>query len=326
MICVYFGDDAGLTSAQMAKEVNGLSRKFGAEIIRYDAFQHPVLDVVSECQTLSLTGDRKIVCFENCYFLSSKQIKGSIPDSKQDFDSFTDYIRYPNDLCDLYISVPGPLSQTNAIVKLLKSGSVKMVNCAQLNESDYIDLAIRKAGDEGKKITRDAASLLLKLTGNDYLMYQNCLDLLLTYSDNVTADDVDKMIHHPLEDDVFQIVTCFVKGDRKRALKVYRDLREGGSLPITLISVFATQFRFMAMARYLIEQGEDNDSIARELSRGSVKVNPNRIYYTRKDTKNISFSKFLSVLSELGRIEENVKLEGDDADDLIELFLAEYPL
>ena len=325
MINVYFGDDAGLTSAQMGKDAGKLSRQFGAEIIKYDAFQHPVLDVVSECQTLSLTGERKIVCFENCYFLSSKQIKGSIPDKQQDFDSLEDYVKYPNDLCDLYMSVPGPLNQTNAIVKLLKGSGVKMVNCTQLTESDYVDMAIRKAGEEGKKITRDACKELLKLTGNDYLMYRNSLDLLLTYTDNVTIDDVDKMIHHPLEDDVFLIVTSFVRGDRSKAIRVYRDLREGGREPLTLIAVFANQFRFMAMVRYLIEQGEDNDSIARELSRGSVKVNPNRIYYTRKDTKNIPYSSFLRILAELGRIEEEVKLRGDDADDRIELFLAEFP-
>ncbi len=324
MIYVYFGDDQGLTSHKLTEEVNKLSRKYGAEVIKYDAFQHPVFDVVSECQTLSLTGDRKIVCFENCYFLSSKQIKGSIPDSKQDFESLQDYIQYPNDLCDLYLSVPGGLSASNAIVKLLKAGNAKLVSCTQLNESDYVDMALRKAGDEGKKITRDAAKELLKLTGNDFLMYQNSLELLLTYTDNVTVDDVDKMIHHPLEDDVFLIVTSFVRGERSKAIKAYRDLREGGREPVTLISVFANQFRFMAMVKYLIEKNEDNDSIARELSRGSVKVNPNRIYYTRKDTKNIPYSSFLSILAELGRIEEEVKLQADDADDRIELFLAKF--
>ncbi len=105
MIYVYFGDDQGLTSHKLTEEVNKLSKKYGAEVIKYDAFQHPVFDVVSECQTLSLTGDRKIVCFENCYFLSSKQIKGSIPKSKQNFETLQNNKQYQKALCNMFISV-----------------------------------------------------------------------------------------------------------------------------------------------------------------------------------------------------------------------------
>ena len=44
----------------------------------------------------------------------------------------------------------------------------------------------------------------------------------------------------------------------------------------------------------------------------------------KKDMSFLSFEKLLTILDDLGQIEEKVKLENDDIDDLLELFIVSF--
>ena len=102
-------------------------------------------------------------------------------------------------------------------------------------------------------------------------------------------------------------------------MKVYQDLRRGGSNPLSLLPVFASQFRFRALVKALSEQHETKDDIARELS-----VKPGRVYYTLKDISMVSYDTLLRILSDRADREKDRKLYRDDGDTRREVFLATF--
>lgn len=325
MISVFFGPDEGLSEAKAKERL--LSRNEGRlpdDLIKYDGYKDSVSDLIADCQSLSLFGGRKTILCTNCYYLTEtpKTQKGSIKEADQDYDGLASYIKDPSPDTDLIMVANGPLGAKNSLVQALKDIAADFNNCYLLNEEDYVSFAFREAKDQNKTIDRNAALMLYERSNNDYLTFVNSLKKVLLYSDKVDISVVAKLVIKPLEDNIFEIVSSLVRGDTKKALKTYQDLREAGNIPLSILPAMVSQFRFMALVKYLIEEGYGDDSIAKELSGKGVRINPKRLYYTRKDTRSFSYHAFVRILNDLGHIEEDVKVSLDDADNRLELFIA----
>jgi DNA polymerase-3 subunit delta len=325
MITVYFGPDSGLLSVTAESDLEKtLSENELRAVVKYDGYKDPVADFVSDASSLSLFGEKKVLLFADAYFLtdSTRKEKGGIKESDQDYDGLLSYLKDPDPNTDLLFLVPGNLNAKNAIVKALKDAGASFYDCENPSLEDYVALALKSAKKEKKAIDRDAAVLLYQFTEGDYLLFVHSLDKLLTYTDHVMAADVRTLVYQPLETNVFEIVSDLLERKESRSILIYRDLRKAGNDPLAILPVLVSQFRFMALAKYLIEKGESDDEIARELSGKGTTVNPKRLYYTRKDTKYLTFKVLLRILAELFDIEEGIKKKSDSGDERIELFLA----
>ena len=325
MISVYFGSDTGLVSYTAKKAVIKACLKEELQnVTKYDGFKDQVSDLVDDLSSLSLFGEKKIIVFSNAYFLSDakKKEKGAIKEKDQDYKSLLSALEGLGDETDLFFLVPGKIDSKNEIILLLKSEAADFVLCENPSNEDLIGMAMRKAKEENKDIDREGASLLVDYCQGDYLLFVNSLEKLLTYTDRVRADDVKLLVHKPLENNIFEIVSSLLSNNVPKALRFYRDLRKGGNDPLGLLPAFVTQFRFLALARYLIEEGYNDDKIAFELSGKGTKVNPKRLYFARRETRYISYDTLIDVLVELGEIEEGIKIKGDNGDERLELFIS----
>ena len=86
MVFLYHGRDAGLTLHVLKKDMAKKGEDYLSST-RYDAYRDPVGDVVSDCLSLSLFGDKKVVVLSNCYFLTQaiKSAKGAVKEAEQDY-------------------------------------------------------------------------------------------------------------------------------------------------------------------------------------------------------------------------------------------------
>ena len=75
----------------------------------------------------------------------------------------------------------------------------------------------------------------------------------------------------------------------------------------------------MAQVKALAEEGLKKDDIAQELS-----LKPGVVYYALKDSASLSFVTLLSVLKDLGQIEKDIKINQDDGDLKMTLFIAQF--
>lgn len=339
MIKVFYGSDSGYTAHKAEKILKKeLSKEQYEEIIRFDGYKDLTMSVVEDCSSISLFGDRKIVLFSDCYFLSSSSgRKAPFSDSQQgNYRDLMEYFRSPNQDTDLYMIVDGNLKKSGPLFEALQEGEdIYLESCELPSEEEYQMLASKTAKEQKKEIDADAICMLISRSRSipsatgygaksiDYLTFMNSLEKLLTYTDHVTSQDVKELVYRPLEDNVFEIISCLMKKDTGMALYVYQDLRGLGIEPLGILPAFASRFRDYAMVKYLIEIGNDNNQIALELSKVQGRsVKPGSIYYRRKELSSLSFHNCLKILEELSYIEMRIKRYQDDGDVLLKVFLS----
>ncbi len=325
MVYVYSGKDSGLTLHTLKRDLT-LKGESYAKAIVYDCYRDPVRDVISDCSSLSLFGEKKTVIALNCYFLAnlSKTVKGPVKEKEQDYKGFLAYVQDPNDDTDLYLHVPANINPSSELVKALKKATPNFKECLELKEDDYYMLSYNRAKERKKKIEKGAIAVLVERTKGDFLLFSSYLDLLLIYADDVREEDARKMVYKPLEDKAYECLSYLLRNDVARALSSYRNVRRQGVDPLIVLLTFVSQIRLMALVQNLAEQGESNDAIAKALSTKGTSIKPGRIYYMRKDLSQLSFEKLLKILSDLGDIEERIKLENDRGDDLMEMFILSF--
>jgi DNA polymerase-3 subunit delta len=331
MVYCYFGPDIGVSEAKAKNDIRASQKGDSPDVLSYDGYNCLVQDAVAEASSLSLFGDRKTILFTNAYFLSTseKKTKGTIKESDQDYKGLISYLHNPEPSSDLYFITEGNLDSKNEAVLAMKEEAASFVNCTEMSEDDFVSLAFQKAKSEGKEIEREAASLLFDRTSTkvygkahgNYLLFLNELDKLLTYSEKVSLEDVRLLVQKPLEDNLFEIVSDLLLKKTGPALRVYQDLRKAGSLPLQILPAMASQFRFMALVKYQMENGNQNEeSIAREIGN----TTKGRIYYTKKEIRYVSYKTFLEILADLGEIEVGMKKKQDNGDQQMELFLLTF--
>ncbi len=321
MIQLYYGQDSGFVQHKAFKDLKkNLPEEAFASIIKYDGYKDPIGEFLSDCLSLSLFGEKKTVVVLNCYFFLSVQgKKNPIPDSAQDYKGLMDYRKNPSPDTDLIRIVPGLIDKKSELYKSARNEGVELISCLSPTENDLSLYISQKASEEKKKIQPDASRLVIQYCQGDFLLLSHTLDKLFCYTDNVRKQDVRELVLPPLESDIFSIVSHLLKGETARAVKVYQDLRRGGSNPLSLLPVFASQFRFRALVKALSEQHETKDDIARELS-----VKPGRVYYTLKDISMVSYDTLLRILSDRADREKDRKLYRDDGNTRREVFLATF--
>ena len=321
MIQLYYGQDSGFVQHKAFKDLKkSLPEEAFASIIKYDGYKDPIGEFLSDCLSLSLFGEKKTVVVLNCYFFLSVQgKKNPIPDSAQDYKGLMDYRKNPSPDTDLIRIVPGLIDKKSELYKSARNEGGELISCLSPTENDLSLYISQKASEEKKKIQPDASRLVIQYCQGDFLLLSHTLDKLFCYTDNVRKQDVRELVLPPLESDIFSIVSHLLKGETARAVKVYQDLRRGGSNPLSLLPVFASQFRFRALVKALSEQHETKDDIARELS-----VKPGRVYYTLKDISMVSYDTLLRILSDRADREKDRKLYRDDGDTRREVFLATF--
>ena len=341
MIKVYSGPDSGFTAHKLEKELKEkLTKEQYQEIIRFDGYKDLSSSVVEDCSSISLFGDKKVIVYSNCYFLSSSTSKKApFTDAQQgNYRDLKEYFAAPNQDTDLYIVVDGDLKKSGELFEALQEGEeIYLESCNLPGDDDYVLLANSMAKKEKKEIDQDAVKTLISrcrvnpsstgygMKSIDYLTFVHGMEKLLTYTDHVTVQDVRALIYRPLEDNVFEIITKLMNKDTSSALYIYHDLRSSGVEPLGILPAFSSKFRDYALTKYLIEMSYDNNEIASQLGKIQKKtIKPGSIYYRKQELNGLSFSTIISILSDLADIERDIKQYMDDGDSRIELFICSF--
>lgn len=323
MILVYHGEDPGLSKRRALKD---LAKESKAVTSSYDLFKDSLRDVLLDAASLSLFGERKTILVENFFYLTALKLpRGSNRDDEKVVASFFQELGAMEDFCDLVLLLPGTLNAKGERTKeLMRNPDVRFVEVTPLSMEDYLSLGDRLAKEQGKEADKKALTLLYERSGKDFLLFENTLRMLLCHSDCLREEDVREMVELPVEDKAYECLTHLLKGDVAESLLCYRNVRSQGVEGIQVLWTVVNQLRLMALVAGKSQEGKGNDEIARELSRLSTPVKSGRIYYIKRDLGNLSFDRLLRVLSDLSKMEEEIKLEGDDCDTRMEDFLLNF--
>lgn len=320
MIYLIYGNQTPSIKNRVKKIVKeSLPESDEMNFVRFDGQNVLIQEAIDEANYVPLGYDHKVVVVENCYFLEKPKPKNKI-ESDQNYDSLLDYLENENPDCDLILTV-GTLSvdANGDFYKLIKEKG-KIVEIPDLDQNGWQD-GVKKYCREILKlnIDNDALYELGERTNGDVALLQNSAAKLALYTDHITYEDVVLMVTRPLDDNSFLIFNYLIQGKNSDALKLFRDLRVNNVEPATLIGMLGNQFRLLSEIKYLLKEGNDVESVAKQLN---IKVG--RVHVLKKSIYLVSDAALKRTLDDLYNLDLQIKSGQVDRLYAFELFLINY--
>lgn len=289
--------------------------------IRFNMAETTLNELADECNFLPLGTDRKCILASDCAFLAKSKTKYKFAEGDS-ISRLLEYCKSPSAFVDLYLLVKGEIDPKNELVKAIQvTGSVKEVVVP--SEEELAEKANRYFSTKGGGIEPEAARELAKRVGSDYGRFINELPKLLNYAngERVRLDSVKLLVAPKEEDDTFALSNALVKGDAKKAIKIYRDLKTHGVEEVRLINMLANQFVFLDEVRYLDAKGLSSYQIGTELA-----TSPKRVEVSLRNIYRIKEHVFPRILDELYETEKAILTGKADGEFAFMRFLANFDI
>jgi DNA polymerase-3 subunit delta len=151
----------------------------------------------------------------------------------------------------------------------------RAVSCDKPTDEELIKWIANVLAKKNKKISKDGAALLLRMTLGDMTGLYGELHKLIHYTGDaamITHADVEAIASPQVESRIFELVAALVGGDGKKALNLYRDMLQLKESPLGILVMIARQYRLIIKSKCLYEQKKSAAAIAAELNLRSFMV------------------------------------------------------
>ena len=120
-----------------------------------------------------------------------------------------------------------------------------------------------------KNLTKEAAELLIELTGDGLTRLYSEIDKLALFADGekrITANHIESLVGHNRLYNAFAVIDACLAGDVAGAVNRLRNMfAEDKSAEYTVVGAFAFHFRRMFNAKVLLEEGARPEEVANRL-------------------------------------------------------------
>jgi DNA polymerase III subunit delta len=236
------------------RKTRGVERlREGRAAEAYDAAETSPESVVSACNSYSLFGEGPFVLVRNLDAWNAAQ-KAKIVDYLQDPSPETDLVMLGTKL--------GARERLLAAVK--KTGEVHEFK--QPTGKALARWAVGYAKKQDLDLSEDAAEELVTRCSDDKARVSREVEKLALYADG-TADleDVEALCAPDLQSNIFAFVDSLAAGDRGKALELLEALIGTGEPVLRIVYMIRRQFRLLARARSILEEGASRSEVASAL-------------------------------------------------------------
>ena len=214
-------------------------------------------DVLDEVRTAPFLTERRVVLVKNAdKFVSENR------------ELLERYFDNPCPTGVLILTASNWDARTKLAKKLPEVG--RLISTVQPKAPQIPYRLIQYAGDaHTKKLTKDAAELLIELTGDDLPRLYGEIDKLALFADSekaITAGHIESLIGHNRLFGAFAVIDACLVGDVAKAVDRLRNMfAEDKSAEYTVVGAFAFHFRRMFNAKVMLEEGVRPAEIADRL-------------------------------------------------------------
>jgi DNA polymerase-3 subunit delta len=177
-----------------------------------------------------------------------------------DEDALINYVLRPAET-SVVIFVAADLDKRRKLTKALLDNSV-VVDFPALNYGEAKNWLRTRLKELKTAADDEALSELLDLAGTDVQTLNSELDKLAAAaidSKRITRDTVEELTGRTRELSNFDLGDHIVARNRKRALEVLHRLLEGGTPPVMLIGLLASNYHRLALAKDVLQRGSKED-------------------------------------------------------------------
>ena len=314
MIYLVFGEQELMVNRlvdKLARETLKVIDDFN--LVYFDAYKTPLYEIVNDAYTLPFMSDKKVVVIKNAYFLTTESPKLGF---EQSFNELEEYLENQNEGVTLIFSVASPkLDDRKALVKKVKEKS-KIYALDSVNKKDLPRVVRQMFDKRGLSITNEALNEFINRCGDNMYLITNEIEKLGCYKKDLDLKDIVLMTPKKLEDNVFEMIDAIFNKKDAEVFKIYYDLKSNNSEPITLISLIASQVRFLYQVMVLKDKGYSESNIANELS-----CHPYRAKIALEKVYRLNKMDLTCMLEDLSALD--IKIKSGEIDRFVgfELFL-----
>ncbi len=321
MVILYYSTDFQMAYSMGKKHAHKLEPKRNEfNFVSLNMAVTTLNTLYEECEMIPLGFESKTILADGCYFFAKTKAKPKLlPDDS--YDKMSTYLSNPNMQVNLIFTCQAEkIDEKNPLVSLIKKvGVIKEVTLPKPNE--YQAYMERYFSSRGCSIANDAANELINRVGSDYGRFMQEIDKLASYAngEQISLINVEKLVAGKDEDDVFALSNALIRGDIKKSITIYRQLKLTSIDEVPLIGMLASQFRFMDMVSFLDNRGLDSNAIAREL-----KASPYRVEITLRNLYRAKKGDVARVIEMLYQADKDILSGRCSGPYAFERFLANY--
>ncbi|MDP9426683.1 MAG: DNA polymerase III subunit delta [Actinomycetota bacterium] len=225
----------------------------GRAVEAYEAGDTSPEAVVSACNSYSLFGEGSVVLVRNLDAWNAAQ-KAKI----------VDYLQDPSPEADLVLLGKKLGAREKLLAAAKKVGEVHSFE--QPTGKALTRWAVGYAKKADLKLPEDVAAELVVRCSDDKTRVAREVEKLTLYADGeATMKDVEALCPPDLQSNIFQFVEALGVGNGGRALGLLEALLGTGEPPLKIVHMIRRQFRLLARARALFEDGTPRPEIASAL-------------------------------------------------------------
>jgi DNA polymerase-3 subunit delta len=249
LIYVIAGKETSLVNAECDKLLGELiepqQRTMG--LFKTDASEVSASDVLDEVRTAPFLTERRVVLVKNAdKFVSENR------------ELLERYFDNPCPTGVLVLTASSWPTNTKLAKKLPSVG--KLLKVTGPKPRQLPQRLTQYANDaHTKKLTKDAAELLIELSGDDLPQLYGEIDKLALFADAekaITVSHIESLIGHNRLFNAFAVIDACLAGDVAKAVDRLRNMfAEDKSAEYTVVGAFAFHFRRMFNAKVLLEEG-----------------------------------------------------------------------
>lgn len=202
--------------------------------------------VADELRTVSMWGDLRLIVVDDADEFVSK--------NRPHLETYLKSPAKKSVLVLLVKSWPKTTKLAKAAVK-----SCLVLECAELKGGALTQWMMETCRDQyQKKISRDAAALVVTMAGNNLGLLSQEVSKLVAYvgdRERVTPDDVRAVVGGWTTETAFAMIDAVVAGQLDRSLSLLNDLLRSGESPHRILGAISFSFRKLAVATEAARQG-----------------------------------------------------------------------
>ncbi len=314
MMYLVFGEQELLVNKmidKLAKSELGEIDEFN--LVSFDAYKSPLYEIVNDASTVPFMADKKVVVVKNSYFLTTENPKLEF---EQSFNELEEYLDNQNtSVVVIFSVVTSKLDDKKPLVKKIKEKS-KIYALDNVSKKDLPRVVKQMFDKQGMTITNDALTEFLSRCGDDMYLINCEIEKLSCYKKEIDIKDIELMVAKKIEDNVFEMIDAIFSKKLDKVFKLYYDLKMNNNEPLTLISLIASQVRFLYQVMFLKDKGYSENNIANELS-----CHPYRARVALEKVYRLNKMDLTDILEELSALDIKIKSGQIDRFVGFELFL-----
>ncbi len=249
LIYVIAGKEDSLVNARCRELLDELLEPSQRATGLFDAEADSVLvsEVLDELRTVPFLTDKRVVLIKRAGDFIS-----------QNRELLEKYFDNPCSTGRLILTVSSWDARTKLAKKLAKVG--KLINITQPTRRELPQRLIKYTNDaHDKKLSRDAAELLIELTGDELTRLYSEIDKLALFADTekvITPKHIESLIGHNRLFNAFAVIDAVIAGNPGRAVERLRGMfAQDKSTEFSVVGAFAYHFRRMFNAKLLLKKG-----------------------------------------------------------------------